>query len=287
METSMDEQPKKSLGEVFQREAEELSPEEQALIEAKMQRSRRIQGVLGTLAVVIALAVGAWFLFRPAAKTTTTEVATVSNLSYTPSSTSTDQELATLAQTAQVHLDDRTTQQQSWYQWSPQAGATVIEATAAKDNSITVSASEATAPDSAGHVGTASNTITWSKAATVPVPTAVTGSVTEALQEAAGSECALGTAACTLLGITQVDTTFAPKIQLSDAQIWTALREVPDVTLLGTTTDRTGKPAVALGAKITGADSQLVVLVNPETGHFSGAEWDGGKNTNQLIAVTS
>ncbi|GAA1723882.1 CU044_5270 family protein [Aeromicrobium alkaliterrae] len=95
-------------------------------------------------------------------------------------------------------------------------------------------------------------------------------SLVESRQDPANCEEARG--ACLVQDLVDLNTNWVVPPAVT-AAFWEVLATSPDISYLGETTDRLGRPALAFTARSApGSDTQTVILVDPETGLYSGEE---------------
>lgn len=85
------------------------------------------------------------------------------------------------------------------------------------------------------------------------------------------ADCADTRGGCLLSAVTDLYSNFVVPPDLAGA-LWRLLADEPTVTFLGTTTDRVNRPALAFTAASLTEGQQLVVLADPATGAYLGAE---------------
>ena len=84
--------------------------------------------------------------------------------------------------------------------------------------------------------------------------------------------CEEARGACLLQDLVDLNTNWVVPPAVT-AAFWEILAASPDISYLGEATDRLGRPALAFTARgAPGGETQAVILVDPETGLYSGEE---------------
>lgn len=99
------------------------------------------------------------------------------------------------------------------------------------------------------------------------------GDIADVLISAAGADCTSGEARCSLEGLVALRASADPAAVVSDAAAWRTLATLPDVQATGLTTDRLGRSALGFTALESDTNQRILVLADPATGAFLGAEW--------------
>lgn len=256
-------------------------------------RRRRLTGALAAAAVA-ALALGAAAIALQWHQPTSTpaEDLTVSELSFAPGSAPAGALLDDLAKTAasQSAYGGSGPQSRSWYEWdasSPQRGRLV--AVTRHGQRLQVETFTMPPPDPAGRVDLAIDGQAES-VTTVRTPVATDAGVLEALNAAAGTDCTLGEAGCALVGLATLRSSVTPEAIVGDAAAWRALATLPEVQAVGRTTDRLGRLATGFAALNGQGDPGVIVLADPDTGGFMGAEWSRGvgpPSVTRIVVVSN
>lgn len=84
-------------------------------------------------------------------------------------------------------------------------------------------------------------------------------------------ECAEMLSECLVNSIIELHTTYVLTPELV-SNLWSVLQGMSDITVLGTTTDRLNRPALALRAPSAGGRERTVILADPTTGALLGYE---------------
>ncbi len=152
----------------------------------------------------------------------------------------------------------------SWYEWtasSPQQGRLVEVTPDGDDTQVQTFRMPAPAD---GRVELASRG-PLDASTTVAVDLSAETAVTEALAGSGEAGCPGEQATCAEgAPLSAASATGSPAMR--------ALAALPGVKAMGTATDRLGRPAVGFTADLGGAQ-RIVVLADPDTGAFLGAEW--------------
>lgn len=90
--------------------------------------------------------------------------------------------------------------------------------------------------------------------------------------------------ACALAALVDAFTHYAVQPETARA-LWHAVAQLDNITDLGTTHDRLGRPAVALSTSL-GDNRQLILLADPQTGSLLGAETVDGLKTASARVVS-
>lgn len=84
-------------------------------------------------------------------------------------------------------------------------------------------------------------------------------------------ECIEMHSECLLNSVIELHTTYVLSPELV-SNLWSVMQDVPDITVLGATTDRLNRTALALRAPSAGGRERTVILADPATGAFLGYE---------------
>lgn len=99
-----------------------------------------------------------------------------------------------------------------------------------------------------------------------------------------GSACQAKAAACALSELTRLYSTYVITPRVA-ADLWHAVARIPGITDLGTTHDRLGRVALGLSTATGIPGERLIVLADPTTGAFLGAETVRGLGTSQQVVA--
>ncbi len=253
-------------------------------------RRHRIGGALAVAvsAAAIAGAVGGW----PRSPSGEADEVIVSPLVHAPSTAAPGAILDGLARAAasESAYGAAAPRLRTWYRWesSSPAGGRVVVVAAQGDGEVRVESFDKPAPDGSGGVDVSSagppDSVTLLR-----IPTPAYGSATlDALVDAAGPDCTLGRSGCALQGLAALRVSPVPRSVVSDAAAWAALATLPGVLSAGPTTDRLGRPGIAVESVADAAGRTVVAIADPDSGAFLGAEWVDGDDpptVDRLVVV--